>query len=78
MRIEHDYKNEAIINAVDDAMSRIGVEYLDAVSFHDLDEIVLGDSFEKHFDDALTSNIYIATFCALQKISIQQSLNHAI
>ena len=55
--IEYDYTYDGIMRCVEDSMQRLSLNVIDIIHLHDLDTIVLGDEFNRHFHDAMDSGL---------------------
>lgn len=55
--VEYDYTYDGIMRCVEDSMQRLSLNVIDIIHLHDLDTIVLGDDFDRHFRDAMDSGL---------------------
>lgn len=55
--VEYDYTYDGIMRCVEDSMQRISLNTIDIIHLHDLDTIVLGEAFNKHFKNAMDSGL---------------------
>ncbi len=55
--VEYDYSYDGIMRCAEDSMQRMSLNTIDIMHMHDLDNIVLGETFDKHFRDAMDSGL---------------------